>query len=209
MNQDTVVTLHGLWMAGPESAVLRHKLRVHGFEVVEFSYSSTRSPLKENAASLNEFLKGLDAETVHFVGHSLGGLVIVRLFEDFPEQKPGRVVCLGTPLRGSEAARGLARWPIGALALGESLTALERGPERWNVERDLGLIAGTSEMGLGRLVGELESPNDGTVSVAETRLDGATEHLCMPVSHTSMLVSESVADQIAHFLREGAFIRDE
>lgn len=208
MKEETVVTLHGLWMAGPESVILRHKLRVHGFKVVEFSYSSTARPIKQNAASLNDFLAGLDAETVHLVGHSLGGLVIVRLFEDFPQQKPGRVVCLGTPLRGSEAARGLARWPIGAMALGESLFALEGGPELWTAERDLGLIAGTQEIGLGRFVGELESPNDGTVSVAETRLPGATEHLCMPVSHTSMLVSEDVADQVAHFLREGTFIRD-
>lgn len=208
MKEETVVTLHGLWMAGPESVILRHKLRVHGFEVVEFSYSSTAASLGHNAASLNDFLAALDAETVHLVGHSLGGLVIVRLFEDFPQQKPGRVVCLGTPVGGSEAARGLARWPLGAMALGESLAALEDGPDRWRAERDLGLIAGTREIGLGRLLGELESPNDGTVSVAETRLPGARDHLCMPVSHTSMLVSEDVSDQVAHFLREGTFIRD-
>lgn len=204
---ETVVMLHGLWMSGPESTILRHRLRVHGFNAVQFSYSSTSAEPWENAALLDDFLTKLSAETVHFVGHSLGGLVIVRLFEDFPQQKPGRVVCLGTPLSGSKAARGFARWPLGAIALGKSLSneLLEGGPARWMAERDLGLIAGTQELGLGRFFGELESPHDGTVSVAETRLPGARDHLCMPVSHSGLLLSEDVADQVAQFLRTGSF----
>jgi hypothetical protein len=71
------------------------------------------------------------------------------------------------------------------------------------------VIAGTSPYGLGRLVTTFDGENDGTVAVSETRLEGAKDHLCMDVSHKSMLVSSAVVDQAAAFLKRGEFLRDD
>ena len=70
-----------------------------------------------------------------------------------------------------------------------------------------GVIAGDRAFGMGRLIGPLPKPNDGTVTVAETRLPGATDHIVLPVTHLSMLWSGAVADEVIAFLRDGRFDR--
>jgi pimeloyl-ACP methyl ester carboxylesterase len=207
-----VVYVHGLWLSGLEGAWLRRRLAQDiSAETVAFSYPSVVADARANARALAEFLGAIRADAVHLVGHSLGGLVILKYFEDeaathFP---PGRVVLLGSPLRGSRAARGLARVPFGRKILGRSageelLVPRERG---WDGHRDIGVIAGDLGVGLGRLVGTGAEPSDGTVLVEETRLDGATDHLVMRVSHSGMLFSAAVAKQAGAFLRTGAFER--
>ena len=74
--------------------------------------------------------------------------------------------------------------------------------------RDVGSIAGTMPMGVGRLITSFEGDNDGTVAVAETRLEGAKDHICLRVSHTNMLLSSDVVDQAVAFLRRGEFLHD-
>jgi hypothetical protein len=170
-----------------------------------------------NARALAEFLDGMAADTLHLVGHSLGGLVLLEMFESvlsadgrLPGGKllpPGRIVLLGSPVKGSAAARHLAGLPFGRSILG--LTANEvlvppRSPQ-WSGARDLGVIAGSLPLGLGRLVGPLKRPNDGTVLVEETRLPGATQHLTLRTSHSSLVFSAVVARQTAVFLRSGRF----
>ena len=78
----------------------------------------------------------------------------------------------------------------------------------WPGERDLGIIAGSLNFGLGAVLGAVAGPSDGTVSVEETRLPGAADHLVLPVCHVSMLFSPRVADQAANFLRHGSFERE-
>jgi pimeloyl-ACP methyl ester carboxylesterase len=143
---------------------------------------------------------------VHFVGHSLGGLLILRLFADFPEQRPGRIVLLGTPYAGSATARNLARRAWGRRLLGRSLeqALLGDGP-RWHGGHDLGVIAGTTSVGLGLLVGELPRPNDGTVIVAETRGIPGAVSCTLPGSHSSLLFSAEVARRVCRFLLSGRF----
>ncbi len=207
-----VVYVHGLWLSGREGGWLRRRLAQDlGAETVAFSYPSVVGDAAANARALAAFLGGVRAETLHLVGHSLGGLVILKYFEDGAGAPlpPGRVVLLGSPLRGSRAARGLARVPFGKKILGRSageelLAPRDRG---WKGKRDLGVIAGDLGVGLGRLVGTGAEPSDGTVLVEETRLDGATDHLVMRVSHSGMLFSAAVAKQAAVFLRTGAFER--
>ena len=74
--------------------------------------------------------------------------------------------------------------------------------------REIGIIAGTVPLGFGQLVANFDEPNDGTIAVSETRLEGATDHLVMDVSHKGMLVSNDVTDQAVAFLRRGVFLRD-
>ncbi len=207
-----VVYVHGLWLSGREGAWLRRRLAQDlGAETLAFSYPSVVADATANAQALAEFLLPIRADTLHLVGHSLGGLVILKYFEEGAgtHLPPGRVVLLGSPLRGSRAARGLARVPFGRKILGRSageelLTPRDRG---WSGPRDIGVIAGDLGVGLGRLVGTGAEPSDGTVLVEETRLEGATDHLVMRVSHSGMLFSAGVAKQAGAFLRTGGFER--
>lgn len=196
-------------MNGLEMSLLRWRLNTAGFKTLRFSYPTVSSDIAANAARLQQFLGDLDAETVHFVGHSLGGLLILRLFEDFPAQRPGRIVLLGTPFMGSATARNLARHAWGRRLLGHSLdqALLGDGP-RWHGGRDLGVIAGTTPIGLGLLVGNLPRPNDGTVVVAETEGIPGAVFFTLPSSHSSLLFSAEVAQRVCRFLRSGRFDAD-
>jgi pimeloyl-ACP methyl ester carboxylesterase len=165
--------------------------------------------LADNAAALGRFLRGIRGETLHLIAHSMGGLLILKLFDlglgrDLP---PGRIVLTGSPVRGCRSAERLARLPLGRAMLGRSATEglLARGEPRWQGARDLGVIAGDLGLGLGRLLGRFTAPNDGTVLVEETDLPGATERLILPVSHSGMVFSGEVARQAAAYLQRGRF----
>jgi pimeloyl-ACP methyl ester carboxylesterase len=204
-----IVYVHGLWFTGREGFLLRRRLaRALAAQTLAFSYPSVNATLAANAAALGRYLSALRAHTLHLVGHSLGGVVITRLFDDPPALPPGRVVVLGSPLNGSHAARGFARVPGAARLLGHSIRdVLDAAPRAWGGERELGVIAGVSPLGLGRLVARLEAPHDGTITVAETLLPGTTDRIEMPVNHSGMVFSEPVARQVVAFLRDGRFTR--
>lgn len=202
-----VVYVHGLWLTGLEGSLLRRRLaRELDADTLAFSYPSVRCSVAANALALAKYLAAIRADTLHLVGHSLGGLVILKSFEDqSPSQlPPGRIVLLGSPLRGSRTALRVAQLPFGRKILGagvheELLTECAR---RWSGARDLGVIAGNMSVGL---VGKHDSPSDGTVFVHETLLDGTAEHLVLPVSHTGLPFSREVSRQSAAFLRTGRF----
>src|SRR5271170_6694527 len=207
-----VVYVHGLWLTGMEGSLLRRRLaRDLGAKTRTFSYPSVRSTVTANAKSLAGFLRATRTDTLHLVGHSLGGLVILKLFEngDGASLPPGRIVLLGSPLRGRRTANTVARLPFGRKILGrgvheELLSGVER---RWMGERELGVIAGDLSIGLGRLVGTHGAPSDGTVLVDETRLQGVAEHLVLRASHTGLPFSAEVARRTGAFLRLGSFGR--
>ncbi len=205
---DRLIFIHGLWMTGAESRWLRRRLEADfGFETETFGYRTISEPLDAVLERLATAVARVPARNVHVIGHSLGGLVGFRLFESRPDLPPGRVVFLGSPLNGSEAARGLQRFGVGRRMIGGLAVSelLEAPPRRWNGYRDLGLIAGTRPVGLGRLFAGFSEPNDGTVAVRETRLEGASDHLVLPVSHLGMLLSARVAEECGRFLRDGHF----
>jgi pimeloyl-ACP methyl ester carboxylesterase len=203
-----VVYVHGLWMPGFEGVVLRHRLRVQrGLRTYLFRYGSVREPAASLVARLRAIVARIDAPQVHLLGHSLGGLIILRYLQSFPMRQPGRVVILGTPCSGSSVARRFAEWPLGrrlmgALACEELLT---QGPRRWAHGRELGIIAGTRPVGVGNLLLKFHEANDGTVAVSETELPGATARLHLPVTHSGMLLSTRVAREAGSFLQHGRF----
>jgi pimeloyl-ACP methyl ester carboxylesterase len=205
-----VVYVHGLWLTGIEGSFLRKRLgKDLNAQTRAFSYASVASSISANARALGTFLNALRADTLHLVGHSLGGLVILKLFEtgEGARLPPGRLVFLGSPLNGSRAALNLARVPFGKTLLGRGVAEelLSSRVRRWDGQRELGVIAGSLSLGLGRLVGAFGAPSDGTIFVEETRLAGITEHLVMPVSHTGLPFSKSVALKTGAFLRSGKF----
>jgi len=211
-----VVFVHGLWMTGHESILMRRELkRLLNAEAMVFSYRSVADDVGANAAALAAFLRTVESEQIHLVGHSLGGLVILRFLEDEaarelgPALPPGRAVLMGSPLQGIAVARSLSRFPLLRAALGRSIVGEAQTPSarRWHGARDVGVIAGNVSLGFGRLFADLPEPNDGTVAVEETRLDGAADHIVLPVSHTGMVFSPVVAQQTAEFLQRGRFSR--
>jgi pimeloyl-ACP methyl ester carboxylesterase len=202
----SVVVAHGLWMTGVEATLFRQRLAHEGFAVQQFHYRSVTAQLD---AVLDEFRAAVAAmpAPVHLVGHSLGGLLVLRLVERYPDLPLGRVVLLGSPVNGSSTARAVLRMPGSSFVFGTlAETELTRaGTRRWQHPAGLGVIAGSNSFGLGRFLSHLAEPNDGTVAVEETRLEGATAVLVLNVSHTGMMVSRTVVRETASFLADGHF----
>lgn len=200
-----VILVHGLWFGSWAMARMAGRLNKKGFTVRRINYRTTRGDLAEHAQRLQEFAAMSTAPTQHFVGHSLGGLVILKLFAGGADISPGRLVFLGSPLKGSRVARRAATIPGAASLFGKIRTALDSGYSVVPDGRDVGMIAGSKSAGLGWLVGGTGGPGDGTVAVAETMADGLADHCLLPVTHTSMIFSAKVADQAAYFLENGRF----
>lgn len=205
----SVVGVHGLWMHGASMAVLRRRLERGGFVFHDFSYSSVTASLADNAAALEAFVERVPGERVHVVGHSLGGVLACAMLEGCLPSRLGRVVCLGSPLKGSRTAARLKRWPGGERLLGKCLCEVQArgGFAAWRAGVEVGSIAGRVPFGLGRLFGPFPEPNDGTVAVDETCIAGLADHIVLPVSHVALLWSSAVAEQTEHFLRHGRFRR--
>lgn len=204
--RDLVVLVHGLWMSGIVFALLARRLRVCGFDVALFSYPSVTLTLDQNVRCLERFVASHPAPQTHFVGHSLGGLVVLSFLAGAPRASVGRVVLLGSPCNGCSAADQLSLTRSGRLLLGHAL-------RQWRIEDgvavtsriQVGAIAGTHRLGIGTLLVRLTAPNDGVVTIDETRISGLTDHITLPVTHSGMIVSGRVAQQVCSFLRSGTF----
>ncbi len=193
-------------MTGLEATLFRHRLADHGYAVRQFHYRSMTALPADVVAELRAEVLALPPP-VHLVGHSLGGLLLLRFAAAHPELPLGRMVLLGSPVNGSRAARAFAALPgasifFGSLAGGE---LLRDDLPHWQGAVEVGVIAGDHSLGFGRFIGHLPEPNDGTVAVEETELAGATDHVVLPVSHTGLLVSEAVVAATVRFLSRGRF----
>jgi|SRR6185295_6454912 len=198
-----VILAHGLWVPGVAMRLLAARLERGGFRCQVFSFMGTARPLQVNADRLARFAQ--DVGPAHFVGHSLGGLVVLEAFARHPEMAAGRIVLLGTSAKGNFAGRRLARHAAGRWLLGASVPVWREREARWSRAELLGVIAGTRPVGLGVLLGRLAGPNDGVVTVDETGIEGMRERLLLPVGHSQMLISRRVAQNVALFLAEGRF----
>jgi pimeloyl-ACP methyl ester carboxylesterase len=211
MAAGTVVLVHGLWMNGLELSMLGHRLRTeHRYDVRTFSYPTMSGVAADICRDLAAFAAGAAGErgAVHFVGHSLGGVLVYRtLTECGAGRFDGNAVLLGAPLNGSKAARGAARFQALRPLLGPHVLSELADPplRRWSGPNALGAIAGTLRMGTGQFFAHFDEDNDGTVGVSETRIPGLADHLVLPHSHFGMLAAGDVAEQVAFFLRNGRF----
>jgi pimeloyl-ACP methyl ester carboxylesterase len=205
--EDVVVLVHGLYLKGWTLALQAARLEGCGFASRLFSYASWRGTLAKAAAALAEFAAAQSGARIHFVGHSLGGLVILKMLELQPGPRIGRAVLLGSPYGGSAPAQVLARTAFGRGLLGHSMLEwLDADKPGLGDRFELGVVAGCRSFGTGRLIARMPPLNDGVVAVAEAHIPDARDFILVPVSHTEMLWSREVALQCCAFLQSGRFL---
>lgn len=191
---------------------LAHRLKRRGFNTYCYRYYSTKDDISSQAKGLMSYIDTIGVRRVHFVAHSLGGLVVRHFLYTYFDYPVGRLVTLGTPHLGSITAQYAKKFF--PLSLGKAFDNGLDGncpPLAANIE--LGSIAGNRSFGLGQIllsrhnkISQQFCKHDGTVYVFETALPNAIDHIILPVSHTNMLISKEVAKQTAHFLKTGAFL---
>lgn len=201
---ETVILAHGLWVPGFVMQPIAARLERAGYRCRNFSYYGAGRPFEAHCERLARFAR--EVGPAHFVGHSMGGLVILDALNRHPDLEVGRVVLMGTPVRGCFAGRRIARLAAGRWFLGQSEQLWREGrAARWQRPEALGIVAGSLPLGLGRIFGALPGVNDGVVSLEETAVEGMADRIVLPVGHSAMLLSARVAASIAAFLAQGSF----
>lgn len=198
-----VLLLHGIWNHRSWLQPLALKLRRQGLEPTIFAYDSIWGGPEAAMPALVATIERMGA--VHLVGHSLGGLMALEALSRAPHLPVERVVCLGSPLRGSLTARHMAAHAMLKHALGRSSGLLTRGFEGWEGKAEVGMVAGILPRGLGQLVAPITGDSDGTVLLSETQLPGLTAHCTVRCGHTELAFVEEPARLAVTFLRTGAF----
>jgi pimeloyl-ACP methyl ester carboxylesterase len=204
--QEGVVLVHGLWTNRFVMAYLARRMAHSGFAAHALSYRSVRRDLADNADALAALLARLPHRTLHLVGHSLGGLVVLACLARHAPRRVRRVVLLTAPVSGCETGRKLAGTPWARPFLG-CTSRLWTSPEPILVDPryEVGTIAGTLPVGLGAVVARPAGPSDGVVRTDEARYPRSRDHVDLPLAHSQVLVSPLAARQIAAFLHTGCF----
>lgn len=200
-----IVLVHGLWNRGWMMARMAKRLRARDHQVRVFSYPTRSDTLDGHADQLRKFIREEEAGECHLAGHSMGGLVILNMLSRYDDLPPGRVVLMGTPVKGSNVVKRLERLPGHGFIFGKSRENLLKGFQHSPEGRESGMIRGTREFGFGQIAGKQQEPNDGSVCVSETELDGLNDTVDLEVSHSEMLISSEVVDQLEHFVLSGKF----
>jgi pimeloyl-ACP methyl ester carboxylesterase len=206
--REAVILTHGLWMGAWSMQGLRLLLSRRGYAATAFGYRSIADGLDEHARRLQARIADLRQPSVHLVGHSLGGLVILRCLRNYGEQRIGRIVLMGTPARACMAGLRFGTMAASERLLGASREIWRSLPDDYRPQCELGVIAGSRPWGLGRLLMRLPGTNDGVVRLEETEVPGMRDRIVLPVSHSGMLASARVARAVAAFLERGAFDHD-
>jgi len=202
-DKEAVVLVHGIWMIGLELLYLRFKLWRQGYRVYQFHYSSLIKTPEQNSQYLYQFSSKVNEPVIHFVAHSLGGIVVSHMLKNHEIDKAGKVVLIGSPVNGSAVAKHLNKRFLFKYLLGKSnIKGLLGDGPRWLSKRPTCVIAGIKKLGVGMLLAgnKMQQQHDGTVNLSETEISQTDEVHVVPHSHFSMLWSFDVAEKIKKFL---------
>jgi triacylglycerol esterase/lipase EstA (alpha/beta hydrolase family) len=211
--KETVVLLHGLIRTGKSMKKLEGRLQEAGYDTINVTYPSTKRSMEGLADYLhkkylvNEF--AANANKLHFVTHSMGGLVTRKYLDKYKPNNLGRVVMIAPPNGGSEVADKLSDIEIfrkiyGPAAL-ELTTEFQKAAND-NIYYDLGIIAGTKKGPFvisGNFI--IEGKNDGRVSVESTKIKGMKDHVEIKAPHPMMVNNKNTYKHIVSFLKNGNF----
>ena len=211
----TVVLLHGMGRSALSMKRLEWALHREGFRVRNVSYPSTRLGIEDlverHIQPLVEDCQRDSAAPIHFVTHSLGGILVRQLAATHPQTPIGRVVMLAPPNHGSEVTDTLRDWWLYRRLTGPSgqqlgTRATDVPPRLGPATFEVGVIAGRRSFNP-LFSSWLPGANDGKVSVATTRLEGMTDFLVVPSTHTWISWRTPVVRQTVAFLHTGKFLR--
>ncbi|MFT5113361.1 MAG: pimeloyl-ACP methyl ester carboxylesterase [Parasphingorhabdus sp.] len=210
---ECVVLLHGLVRSSDSMIQLEEALSNTGYQVENIDYPSRKHKIAELAdLAVKQGSNQCNASTpdkIHFVTHSLGGILVRYYLKHHSIENIGRVVMLGPPNQGSEVVDKLRDAPgfellngPAGLQLGTQLSDIPRslGP----VDFELGIVAGTRSINL-ILSTLIPEEDDGKVSVTAAKVEGMQDFLTLPVTHTFMMKNQNVIEQVIHFLAHGKF----
>ena len=211
-NKEVIVLLHGLGRDNKSMWLLASRLEDADYHVHRIEYSSLDQQPAEivtdiskqiNKCCLGQFKK------IHFVGHSLGGLIIRAYLQQHKVDNLGRVVLIGTPNKGSEVADHFSdSWLIELL--GPTAQSLGTGKNSFPNSLlppyyPLGVIAGENDSILKNLI--IPEKNDGLVSVSSAKVEGMTDFILINTSHSMMRYNSEVAEQTIEYIKNGSFSR--
>ncbi|PWE28064.1 acetyltransferase [Pararhodobacter marinus] len=210
---DCVVLLHGLARSEASMLILQQVLAYHGYRVINETYPSDDAPISELVSYVGRSARQCGMERMHFVTHSLGGILVRAWLSQGHPPNLGRVVMLAPPNHGSELVDAIRANEfldeVATFLNGPATVQLGTGADSVPnqlppVDFELGVIAGDVPINpIGAAM--IGARSDGTVSVASTRVEGMRDHVTVNASHTLIMMNPLAMAEVLEFLRNGVF----